>query len=85
MFRSWNTRRAIHYRDYYGISQDLGTAVTIMSMVYGNLGDTSGTGVLFTRNPSSGKKEDPRNSDGNPDSPQVVVFFGTIVDVTVGS
>ena len=57
VFRSWNTRRAIHYRDYYGISQDLGTAVTIMSMVYGNLGDTSGTGVLFTRNPSSGNKE----------------------------
>ena len=57
VFRSWNTPRAIHYRDYYGISQDLGTAVTIMSMVYGNLGDTSGTGVLFTRNPSSGRKE----------------------------
>ncbi|MCH7621639.1 MAG: pyruvate, phosphate dikinase [Chloroflexi bacterium] len=57
VFRSWNTPRAIHYRDYYGISQDLGTAVTIMSMVYGNLGDTSGTGVLFTRDPSSGKKE----------------------------
>ena len=57
VFRSWNTPRAIHYRDYYGISQDLGTAVTIMSMVYGNLGDTSGTGVLFTRNPSSGSKE----------------------------
>ena len=57
VFRSWNTPRALHYRDYYGISQDLGTAVTIMSMVYGNLGDTSGTGVLFTRDPSSGKKE----------------------------
>ncbi len=57
VFRSWNTPRAIHYRDYYGISQDLGTAVTVMSMVYGNLGDTSGTGVLFTRDPSSGKKE----------------------------
>ena len=57
VFRSWNTPRAIHYRDYYGISQDLGTAVTIMSMVYGNLGDTSGTDVLFTRNPSNGKKE----------------------------
>ena len=66
VFRSWNTRRAIHYRDYYGISQDLGTAVTIMSMVYGNLGDTSGTGVLFTRNPSSGKKEDPRGLAGKP-------------------
>ena len=57
VFRSWNNARAIHYREYYGIPKDLGTAVTIMSMVYGNLGDTSGTGVLFTRNPSNGKKE----------------------------
>ena len=57
VFRSWNNARAMHYREYYGIPKDLGTAVTIMSMVYGNLGDTSGTGVLFTRNPSNGKKE----------------------------
>ena len=57
VFRSWNNPRANHYREYYGISQELGTAVTIMSMVYGNLEETSGTGVLFTRNPSTGKKE----------------------------
>jgi pyruvate, orthophosphate dikinase len=57
VFRSWNNPRAIHYRNYYGIPHDLGTAVTIMSMVFGNLGPTSGTGVLFTRNPSTGHKE----------------------------
>jgi pyruvate,orthophosphate dikinase len=57
VFRSWNNPRAINYRNYYGIPHDLGTAVTIMSMVFGNLGPTSGTGVLFTRNPSTGCKE----------------------------
>jgi pyruvate, orthophosphate dikinase len=56
VFRSWNNPRAVHYRDYYGIPHDLGTAVSIMSMVFGNLGPTSGTGVLFTRNPSTGQK-----------------------------
>ena len=57
VFRSWNNPRAIHYRDYYGIPHDLGTAVNIMSMVFGNLGSTSGTGVLFTRNPSTGQRK----------------------------
>ena len=57
VFRSWNTPRAIFYRDHNGISHDMGTAVTIMSMVFGNLGDSSGTGVLFTRNPSQGERE----------------------------
>ena len=57
VFSSWNNPRAIHYRDYYGIPHDLGTAVTVMSMVFGNLGPTSGTGVLFTRNPSTGVRE----------------------------
>ena len=57
VFRSWNTRRAVFYRDLNGISHDLGTAVTVMPMVFGNLGHTSGTGVLFTRNPSTGVKE----------------------------
>ncbi|PKB81363.1 MAG: pyruvate, phosphate dikinase [SAR202 cluster bacterium Io17-Chloro-G9] len=57
VFRSWNTPRAIFYRDHNGISHDMGTAVTIMSMVFGNLGETSGTGVLFTRNPSQGDRE----------------------------
>jgi pyruvate,orthophosphate dikinase len=57
VFRSWNTPRAIFYRDHYHISHHLGTAVTIMAMVFGNLGPTSGTGVLFTRNPSTGQRE----------------------------
>jgi len=57
VFRSWNTPRAIFYRDHNKIDHDLGTAVTIMAMVFGNLGPTSGTGVLFTRNPSTGKKQ----------------------------
>ena len=57
VFRSWNTPRAIFYRDHLGISHDLGTAVTVMPMVFGNLGPSSGTGVLFTRNPSTGAKE----------------------------
>ena len=57
VFRSWNNSRAIVYRNQYGIDHDMGTAVTIMGMVYGNLGLTSGTGVLFTRDPSTGKRE----------------------------
>ena len=57
VFRSWNNPRAIVYRKQYGIDHDMGTAVTIMGMVYGNLGPTSGTGVLFTRDPSTGRRE----------------------------
>ena len=57
VFRSWNTPRAVFYRDLHGISHDIGTAVTVMPMVFGNLGPTSGTGVLFTRNPSTGARE----------------------------
>ena len=57
VFRSWNNPRAVFYRDLHGLPHDLGTAVTIMGMVFGNLGPNSGTGVLFTRNPSTGQKE----------------------------
>jgi len=57
VFRSWNTPRAIFYRNHNGIDHSMGTAVTIMAMVYGNLGPTSGTGVLFTRNPSTGERK----------------------------
>ena len=56
VFRSWNNPRAIFYRDHNGISHDMGTAVTVQTMVFGNLGPTSGTGVLFTRNPSHGER-----------------------------
>jgi len=55
VFKSWNGRRAIDYRNAAGIPHDLGTAVNIMTMVFGNMGDTSGTGVAFTRDPSTGE------------------------------
>ncbi|MFI5108032.1 MAG: pyruvate, phosphate dikinase [Terriglobales bacterium] len=57
VFRSWNNDRAKHYRRINNISDDLGTAVNVQAMVYGNLGETSGTGVGFTRNPATGAKE----------------------------
>ena len=56
VFRSWNNARAIHYRKMNGIPDDLGTAVNVQAMVFGNLGETSATGVGFTRNPSTGEK-----------------------------
>jgi pyruvate,orthophosphate dikinase len=57
VFRSWQNDRAKHYRRINNISDDLGTAVNVQAMVFGNLGDTSGTGVGFTRNPAIGSKE----------------------------
>ncbi len=54
VFRSWNTPRAIRYREVENIRGLLGTAVNVQSMVYGNMGNESGTGVAFTRNPSTG-------------------------------
>ena len=55
VFRSWNSDRAIAYRRKEGIPDDLGTAVTVQAMVFGNRGASSATGVLFTRNPSTGE------------------------------
>jgi pyruvate,orthophosphate dikinase len=55
VFRSWNTERAIVYRDAEGIPHDLGTAANVQAMVFGNLGASSATGVAFTRNPSTGE------------------------------
>ena len=57
VFRSWQNERAKHYRRINNIDDMLGTAVNVQAMVYGNLGDTSGTGVGFTRNPATGTKE----------------------------
>jgi pyruvate,orthophosphate dikinase len=57
VFRSWNNERAIIYRRANNIPDDWGTAVTVQEMVFGNFGDTSGTGVAFTRSPVDGKKE----------------------------
>ncbi|MGB8953850.1 MAG: pyruvate, phosphate dikinase [Tumebacillaceae bacterium] len=57
VFKSWNNNRAKVYRRIHKIPDHLGTAVNVQSMVFGNMGDDSGTGVAFTRNPSTGEKE----------------------------
>jgi pyruvate,orthophosphate dikinase len=57
VFRSWNNPRAISYRRINDISSSWGTAVNVQSMVFGNMGDDSGTGVAFTRNPATGEKK----------------------------
>ncbi len=57
VFNSWMGRRAIDYRRVNRIPDSLGTAVNVQAMVFGNMGESSGTGVAFTRNPSTGKKE----------------------------
>lgn len=57
VFRSWSSEKAIAYRDIEGIPHDLGTAVNVQRMVFGNLNDQSGTGVAFTRNPNTGDNE----------------------------
>ena len=56
VFRSWDNPRANSYRRMYDIPYELGTAVNVQSMVFGNMGNTSGTGVAFTRNPATGAK-----------------------------
>ena len=55
VFGSWNILRAVKYRQINNITGLLGTAVNVQTMVFGNMGDTSGTGVCFTRNPSTGE------------------------------
>ena len=55
VFSSWNNKRAIDYRNFNKIAHDLGTAVNVQSMVFGNMGNDSGTGVAFTRNPTTGE------------------------------
>lgn len=57
VFASWNNPRAVVYRKLNNIPHDLGTAVNVQTMVFGNMGEGSGTGVAFTRNPSTGEKE----------------------------
>ena len=57
VFLSWNNQRAITYRKLNGIPDDWGTAVNVQSMVFGNMGDDSATGVAFTRNPSTGERK----------------------------
>ncbi|MGB4338034.1 MAG: pyruvate, phosphate dikinase [Bacillota bacterium] len=55
VFGSWNSKRAITYRKIHGIPHDWGTAVNVQAMVFGNMGETSGTGVAFTRDPATGE------------------------------
>ena len=57
VWKSWTLKKARDYRRVHGIAEDLGTGVNIVAMVFGNLGDDSGTGVAFTRNPSTGEKK----------------------------
>jgi len=57
VFRSWNIKRAVDYREFHKIPHNLGTAVNVVTMVFGNMGFDSGTGVAFTRNPATGEKE----------------------------
>lgn len=57
VFRSWNSPRAVRYREINHLHGTLGTAVTVQAMVFGNLDDNSGTGVAFTRNPATGENE----------------------------
>jgi len=57
VFKSWNGKRAIDYRNAAGISHDLGTGVNLVTMVFGNMGWNSGTGVAFTRDPANGEKK----------------------------
>jgi pyruvate,orthophosphate dikinase len=55
VFQSWMGKRAISYRRFENIPDEWGTAVNVQSMVFGNMGDTSATGVAFTRNPATGE------------------------------
>ncbi len=55
VFKSWDSKRAMDYRNAAGIAHDLGTGVNVVTMVFGNMGDNSGTGVAFTRDPSTGE------------------------------
>ncbi|CAC12015.1 probable pyruvate orthophosphate dikinase [Thermoplasma acidophilum] len=57
VFNSWNSKRAVAYRKMNGIPDDMGTAVSIVAMVFGNMGDDSATGVAFTRDPNTGEKK----------------------------
>ena len=74
---SWNGRRAVEYRNFYKIPHDLGTAVNVVAMVFGNMGPRSGTGVAFTRDPSTGDKllfgEYLTNAKGKMWSPEVAL------------
>ncbi len=83
VFMSWNNPRAKEYRRFYKISDDLGTAVNIQAMVFGNMGPDSGSGVGFTRNPSTGDRELYGEYLGNAQGEDVVA--GVRTPVSIGS
>ncbi|EQD45995.1 Pyruvate phosphate dikinase, PEP/pyruvate-binding domain protein, partial [mine drainage metagenome] len=57
VFKSWNSERAKAYREINGISDEMGTAVNVVAMIFGNMGNDSATGVAFTRDPNTGEKK----------------------------
>lgn len=82
VFGSWNNNRAILYRQINDINNLLGTAVNVQSMVFGNMGDTSGTGVMFTRNPANGDRELFGEFLMNAQGEDVVAGIRTPLDIT---
>jgi pyruvate, orthophosphate dikinase len=82
VFKSWNGARAVAYRRQNKISDDLGTAVNVVAMVFGNMGDDSGTGVVFTRNPASGEKEPYGDYLANAQGEDVVAGIRNTLPVT---
>jgi len=82
VFKSWNNSRAKEYRRFYRISDDLGTAVNIQIMVFGNMGPDSGSGVGFTRNPSTGEGGLYGEYLGNAQGEDVVAGVRTPVNIT---
>jgi pyruvate, orthophosphate dikinase len=85
VFTSWYTPRAKRYRQFNGISDKLGTAANIQSMVFGNMGEDSGTGVMFTRNPSTGANENFGEFLINAAGEDVVAGIRTPVDLKIMS
>ncbi|MGD0146494.1 MAG: pyruvate, phosphate dikinase [Nitrososphaerales archaeon] len=81
VFMSWNNSRAKEYRRFYKISDDLGTAVNIQTMVFGNMGPDSGSGVGFTRNPSTGDRELYGEYLGNAQGEDVVAGVRTPITI----
>ena len=75
VLNSWKNERAILYRQRYGIPVEWGTAVNVQAMVFGNLGQTSGTGVAFTRDPATGEKTFYGNTSLNAQGEDVVAGF----------
>jgi len=81
VFKSWNNPRAIKYRDINHIDHDMGTAVTVQEMVYGNMGDDCATGVAFTRNPSTGDNNRYGEYLSNAQGEDVVAGVRTPIDL----